>query len=61
MQIDYLKFIYLFYKLLFCYQIDLADVKARFRERAGRTLEEAIRRECSGSYKNLLLAIVKDK
>ena len=43
------------------FQIDLADIKVRYRELHRRTLDDHIKKECSGSYKHLLLASVKDK
>ncbi|CAH1255320.1 ANXA7 [Branchiostoma lanceolatum] len=41
-------------------EIDLVQVKAVFETRYGRPLSEAIRDECGGDYKNMLLAVVKD-
>ncbi|XP_019645089.1 PREDICTED: annexin A6-like [Branchiostoma belcheri] len=41
-------------------EIDLQQVKEVFETRYGRPLSEAIKDECGGDYKNMLLAIVKD-
>lgn len=42
-------------------ETDLADIAAKFKEITGKSLEETIEDETSGDYKNMLLAIVKDK
>ena len=40
-------------------QIDLDDIKAKYKELYGKTLDKAIDSECSGDYKKLLLALIK--
>ncbi|CAH1792273.1 unnamed protein product [Owenia fusiformis] len=42
-------------------EIDLVQIKAKFKELSKKSLEEVIEDECSGDYKKMLLAIVKDK
>ena len=44
-----------------CLQIDLADIKVRYRELHRRSLEDEVKSECTGSYRNLLLAILTEK
>ena len=43
------------------FQIDLVEIKAKYQELYGKSLEDAIGDECSGDYKKMLIAIVQDK
>lgn len=42
-------------------EIDLADIKLKYHQMYGMTLEEILESECSGPYKNMLLALIRDK
>ena len=42
-------------------QIDLADIKTKYREMYRRSLEDEVKSECTGNYRNLLLAILSEK
>ena len=41
------------------FQVDLADIKDRYKQLYSRGLEESIESETSGDYKRLLLALVR--
>lgn len=41
-------------------EIDLAEIKVKYKEMYGKTLKQSIESECSGDYKKMLLAIVGD-
>ena len=43
------------------FQIDLVEIKARFCELYGKSLEESVRAECSSDFRALLLALIEEK
>ena len=43
----------------FLFQIDLGDIKAKYKQLYKKTLEDDIDSECSGDFKKLLLALLK--
>lgn len=44
--------------MFLCFQIDLAEIKVKYKEVSGKTLRASIESECSGDYKKILLEIV---
>lgn len=41
-------------------EIDLAEIKVKYKDLCGKTVSQSIESECSGDYKKMLLAIVGD-
>nr|CAD2207267.1 unnamed protein product [Meloidogyne enterolobii] len=56
---DLLIIIYRFVWLLLALKIDLADIRSAYQQLYGTSLEQAIASDCSGAYKDGLIAIVK--
>ncbi|KAK3092851.1 hypothetical protein FSP39_007905 [Pinctada imbricata] len=42
-------------------EVDLGDIKARYKELYGKTLSDQVKKECGGNYKQLLLAILGEE
>jgi hypothetical protein len=45
---------------LYFFQLDLAEIKVKYKDLCGKTVSQSIESECSGDYKKMLLAIVGD-
>ena len=43
------------------FQIDLADIKVKFKEMYEKTLKEAIESDTSGDYRKMLLSLINEK
>ena len=43
------------------FQIDLADIKTKYKSLYKKTISERVEQECNGDYKKMLLAILGNK